>query len=407
MREMKDSGVEWIGEIPVDWNITKMKYIGQYINGYAFKPDDWSSQGKPIIRIQDLTGSNSSPNFYNGILPDKYLIKSDDILVSWAATLDVFIWKREEGWLNQHIFKAIPNCEMIDKNFFFWLVKVAMENMNHDNKHGIVMQHVTLAVFNNFSIPIPTKRIQKHIANYLDIKCAQIDTVTTKQQKIIEKLKAYKASFINEVINGIDGIKCHLGYIGIMKNGLNFSNTLVGEKFKFLGVGDFQDNFILDKFEMFSDIITTDEISEDYMLAEKDIIFVRSNGSKELVGRAVMVKNIDFPLTYSGFCIRFRNIRSDIIDNSYLLYFFRSLDFRKQLEKYSQGSNINNVNQELLSQIDFKFPDIELQRKSVCILDDKCKKIDTAIKNKENLVDKLTAYKKSLIYEVVTGKREV
>lgn len=158
---------------------------------------------------------------------------------------------------------------------------------------------------------------------------------------------------------------------------------------------------------MFSDIITVEKISEEYMLKDGDIIFVRSNGSKELVGRAVMVKNVNYPLTYSGFCIRFRNTRMDIIDSDYLLYFFRSLNFRKQLEKYSQGSNINNVNQELLSQIDFTFPNIELQRKVVCVLDAKCKKIDNIICNKAKLIDKLVDYKKSLIYEVVTGKREV
>jgi type I restriction enzyme S subunit len=193
----------------------------------------------------------------------------------------------------------------------------------------------------------------------------------------------------------------------IMPEASNFSSILEGVKIKFLGVGDFQDNFILDKLDMFSDIIIVDEISEEYMLKDGDIIFVRSNGSKELVGRSVMVKNVNYPLTYSGFCIRFRNTRMDIIDSNYLLYFFRSFDFRKQLEKNSQGSNINNVNQELLSQIDFTFPNIELQRKVVCVLDAKCKKIDNIICNKAKLIDKLVDYKKSLIYEVVTGKREV
>lgn len=164
---------------------------------------------------------------------------------------------------------------------------------------------------------------------------------------------------------------------------------------------------MLDDVDRFSNVNTTDKISEEYMLKNGDIIFVRSNGSKELVGRAVMVKNITYPLTYSGFCIRFRNTRIDIIDSYYLLYFFRSPTFRKQLEKYSRGSNINNMNQEILSQIEFIFPDMKTQKKAVCILDDKCDKIDTVISTKMKLIDKLTAYKKSLIYEAVTGKKEI
>lgn len=280
------------------------------------------------------------------------------------------------------------------------------EVFNHLGGNGVrsALNAKDLSIIPIVSIPA---YMQNCIANYLDEKCTKIEGIIALQQKSIEKLKAYKMSLINETVNSITGTKCHLGYIGTMKNGLNFSSILEGVKIKFLGVGDFQDNFILDKLDMFSDIIIVDEISEEYMLKDGDIIFVRSNGSKELVGRSVMVKNVNYPLTYSGFCIRFRNTRIDIIDSDYLLYFFRSFDFRKQLEKNSQGSNINNVNQELLSQIDFTFPNIELQRKVVCVLDAKCKKIDNIICNKAKLIDKLVDYKKSLIYEVVTGKREV
>ena len=122
-RKIVDSGVEWIGKIPQHWTTSKIKYIGQYVNGYAFKPEDWSDEGLPIIRIQDLTGSNANPNLYSGNLPQKYLVIKGDILVSWAATLDSFVWNRENGWLNQHIFKAIPNEELINKSYFFGYLK--------------------------------------------------------------------------------------------------------------------------------------------------------------------------------------------------------------------------------------------------------------------------------------------
>ena len=80
-RKMKDSGIEWIGEIPEGWEVSKLKYLGRYVNGYPFKPDDWGDKGKPIIRIQDLTGSNDSPNYYDGDIDAKYHIKNGDILV--------------------------------------------------------------------------------------------------------------------------------------------------------------------------------------------------------------------------------------------------------------------------------------------------------------------------------------
>jgi type I restriction enzyme S subunit len=259
----------------------------------------------------------------------------------------------------------------------------------------------------NYPIIVPPFNEQCRIVKYLDLKCSQIDAIIEKQQTIIEKLKEYKLSMINEVTNVKEGISCHLGFISQMKNGLNFTDTLEGIRIKFLGVGDFKQYFFLDNEEQFSTVITESDISEDYYLKDGDIVFVRSNGSKELVGRAVMVNNISFPLTYSGFCIRFRNIRPDIIDSRFLLYYFRSPDFRKQLEKYSQGSNISNMNQDLLSRMSFTIPSMEYQIDALEQLEIKCKKIDEKVDNTELFINKLLEYKKSLIYEVVTGKKEV
>ncbi|MDE5620262.1 MAG: restriction endonuclease subunit S, partial [Ruminococcus sp.] len=259
----------------------------------------------------------------------------------------------------------------------------------------------------NFIFPYLLLEEQKKISAYLDEKCTKIDTIISKQQKIIEKLKDYKLSRINEIVTNVDGIECHLGRISSMKNGLNFNMTLEGNKVKFLGVGDFKDYFILNEKEMFSEIIITEEIPQEYLLENGDIVFVRSNGSKELVGRAVMVENIDFALTYSGFCIRFRNTRTDLIDDKYLLYFFRSPYFRKQLEKYSQGSNISNINQVLLSQISIIIPSPDYQITSLETLGKLSSSIDSIITKKQALIEKLTEYKKSLIYEVVTGKKEM
>ena len=138
-----------------------------------------------------------------------------------------------------------------------------------------------------------------------------------------------------------------------------------------------------------------------------DIIFVRSNGSKELVGRAIMVDNIDFKVTYSGFCIRLRNKEPKKINSKFLLYFFRSDYFRNELQRLSQGSNISNINQDLLSHIKIPLVDIRFQESVVDFLDKKCTAIDTVIEQKQELIEKLTEYKKSLVYECVTGKKEI
>ena len=176
----------------------------------------------------------------------------------------------------------------------------------------------------------------------------------------------------------------------------------------FLGVGCFKDNMILSKVDDFADEHIDFEISEEYLLSNGDIVFVRSNGSKELVGRSIMVENIDYPVTFSGFCIRFRNMHTELVDNRFLLYYFRTTHFKQSLLKYSNDStNINNLNQEMLNAIYINAPVINEQKLLVKKLEKQVFVIDSLISEKESLINDLEAYKKSLIYEVVTGKRRV
>ena len=144
------------------------------------------------------------------------------------------------------------------------------------------------------------------------------------------------------------------------------------------------------------------------MLSNGDIVFVRSNGSKELVGRSIMVENIDYPVTFSGFCIRFRNMHAELVDNRFLLYYFRTTHFKQSLLKYSNDStNINNLNQEMLNAIRINAPVIDEQKLLVKKMEERVFVIDSLIAEKESLINDLEAYKKSLIFEVVTGKRRV
>ena len=88
---------------PEGWAETTLGMLGEYINGYAFKDELWSKTGRPIIRIQDLTGTRNTPNYFDGEIDEKYLVRRGDFLIAWSATLGAFIWHGSEAWLNQHI----------------------------------------------------------------------------------------------------------------------------------------------------------------------------------------------------------------------------------------------------------------------------------------------------------------
>lgn len=145
----------------------KLGDVATYINGYAFKPADYSLNGKQIIRIQDLTGNAYQTNNFAGELDDKYLVSSGDVLISWSASLGVFEWNKEEAWLNQHIFKVVFNKLPVDKRYFIHQARYVI-NKGAMLAHGATMRHLTKKVFESLPFSYPNRSEQLTIAKRLD-----------------------------------------------------------------------------------------------------------------------------------------------------------------------------------------------------------------------------------------------
>ena len=405
MRQMKNSGVEWIGRVPVEWNMKKGKYLYSVQAGYPFNSDHFTlDYGFPLIRIRDIT-SGEIGTYYRGEYSDDYIIRKGDCIIGMDGDFNARIWDNEDALLNQRCCRIVPHDSILLK-WIYYSLPYNLKSIN-DLAYSTTVKHLSNRDLLEMSVAYPTLDEQHIRVDYLDSKCSQIDSIIEKQESIIEKLKEYKNAFISEIISNATGVKCNLGLISHMKNGLNYEFSNEGEHIKILSVADFKDNYFIQSKDMFSDVLLDETVPDEYLLRNKDIIFVRSNGSKEMVGRAVMVDNIDYRLTYSGFCIRLRNIREDVIDTEYLLYYFRSPMFRAELEKYSQGSNINNISQVLLSNISIVIPSVKYQRFAIDTIKVTLDKINQMILEIEAVVRRLNDYKKSLIYEVVTGKKEV
>ena len=147
--------------------MAKLGDIATYINGYAFKPQDWSDEGVPIIRIQDLTGNSYQANRYNGEYAPKCEVNNGDVLISWSASLGVYVWHGEKAVLNQHIFKVVFDKETISKDFFVHQVGLILENAASD-AHGATMKHLTKPVFDALPFYLPPYEKQCEIAKILD-----------------------------------------------------------------------------------------------------------------------------------------------------------------------------------------------------------------------------------------------
>ena len=170
----------------------KLGDIATYINGYAFKPEQRGSEGLPIIRIQDLTGNAYDLGYYNGDYPKKVELNDGDVLISWSASLGVYLWNRGKALLNQHIFKVVFDKVEIDKFYFMYAVEYNLDKMSLKT-HGATMKHITKKDFDNVVIPYPDLDYQKEVA-YRLISLKGIIKKYQEQLDLLDEL--IKARFV-------------------------------------------------------------------------------------------------------------------------------------------------------------------------------------------------------------------
>lgn len=180
--------------IPYRWESVTVGDIGSYINGMAFKPEDWKDSGIPIVRIQNLTNPTAPFNYYDKPVENDVEISDGDVLISWSATLGVFKWTRGKAILNQHIFKAIPNSR-IDKEFFYYAISNQIEQMKKMT-HGTTMKHITKKPFLSTIVPLPSMPEQRRIAAIL----SKADDLIHKTNEIIEQTRRLKKGLLQRLL---------------------------------------------------------------------------------------------------------------------------------------------------------------------------------------------------------------
>ena len=173
-------------------NMIKLGDVATYINGYAFKPEDRGVVGLPIIRIQDLTGSAYDLGFYDGDYPKRIEINDGDVLISWSASLGVYVWNGGRALLNQHIFKVQFDKADIDKRYFVYAVRQKLAELTMKT-HGATMKHIVKKDFEETSIPYPSQKKQIEIGINLD-KIANIIAARKQQLELLDEL--VKARFV-------------------------------------------------------------------------------------------------------------------------------------------------------------------------------------------------------------------
>lgn len=228
----------------------------------------------------------------------------------------------------------------------------------NDNAYPSLKQ----SVIENYEIPFPKdKDVQLHIANIL----SKAENLIAQRKESIRLLDEFLKSTFLEMFG--DPFRNEKGWeinslsrFGSLKNGLNYTRSELGVNVRCLGVGDFKDYSKLTDIESLQVLNLTSEPNNEYYLNDGDLVFVRSNGNRELVGRCLLVYPRNEKVTFSGFCIRYR-IENKGLNPIFVSHLFRVPIFRTVMLQGGKGANIQNISQQTLEKLKIPTPPIELQ----------------------------------------------
>lgn len=327
-------------------------FLGEVCNLYQPKTIATScldSNGKYLVY-----GANGVIGKYN-----EYNHKFPEVLITCrGATCGTINISKPFSWINGNAMVVHPKEEnLLD---FAFLGKAVSAIDYSKVITGAAQPQITRANLQKVQIVIPTLVEQQTIVSELDAVQEMIDGYKAQ----IADLDALAQSifldmFGNVSMNDKSWNIIPMGKLGDFKNGLNYNKGEQGKSIKIIGVGDFQNIKSLSSFNDISSI-EVEHISEEYLLHNEDIVFVRSNGNKNLVGRCLEVYPNDAEVTFSGFCIRFR--KSVEISNKYLIALLTDSGFKKTHLLKSNGIGIQNINQKLLSSLPIPVPSADLQQ---------------------------------------------
>ena len=380
--------------------MAKLGDIATYINGYAFKPQDWSDEGIPIIRIQDLTGNSYQANRYNGEYASKYEVNDGDVLISWSASLGVYIWHGEKAVLNQHIFKVVFDKEKISKDFFVHQVGLILENAASD-AHGATMKHLTKPVFDALPFYLPPYEKQCEIAEVLDKVTSLISLRKQQLAKLDELVKARFVEMFGEPVSNpykfeVRSLQNMLddGIITYHLDGNHGSDYPRNEEFVESGVSYISANCIIDDTV---NLNLTKHLTEERaaklrkgIAQDEDVLFAHN----ATVGPVAILHTRETKVILGTSLTAYRCNKQRILP-SYLKAYMQSEGFVRQYTKDMKQTTRNQVPITAQRKYLFIVPPLSLQNRFASFVE----RIDQQKQTVQQSLEKLELMKKALMQE--------
>lgn len=424
-RAMKDSGVEWIGEIPKSWSTKKLKFCSNIITGNTPSKSNYDSyyseNGILWVKPDDLNDfvpiTNTKEKLTKLGSGIAKIVPEETSLICCIGSIGKLGFSNQKVAFNQQINAVCFNTSIVNKKFGFYFL-YTQESQHNFYANGNVLKILNSENHKRIQIPAPPLPEQQAIADYLDDKCAQIDNITATINEQIEVLKQYKKSVITEAVTkGLDhnapmkdsGVEwigqipekwevkpiytafsevVNKNYNGEVKTALRFSYGTIIPK----------ENFNSDEDDYVANTI------KNYTVVEPGNIVINGlNLNYDFVTKRVAIVN-DFGVITSAYITI--KPHTNKAYPKFMLYLLKSYDHCRAF--HGMGEGVRKIlNYSELKKNKVILPPISEQQAIADYLDDKCTKIDAVIADKHAQLETLAAYKKSLIYEYVTGKKSV
>ena len=410
MREMKDSGIDIVGEIPKSWKLERLRYLCDITTGNQ-DTQDADSDGEYDFYVRSPKIEKST----------KYSFDGEGILMAGdgAGAGRIFHHAYGKYAVHQRVY-IINNIRGIDSSFLFYYMSNIFPKLMDKGSAQSTVPSIRLPMLLNFTLALPDKKKQNLIADFLDTKCSEIDATAEDIQKEISLLEEYKKSVITEAVtkglnpdaemkdSGIAWIGdipkdweiIRIKNIGEYRNGLTYKPTdITDENTGILVLRS--SNIQAGKISLKDNVYVSTFVRNDLKVQKGDILICSRNGSRELVGKNAIIEDLQ-DVTFGAFMMIFR-----CDSPKYLYYILNSKVFSYYLGSFFT-STINQLTGSNFGNMKIVYVSNKLeQNKIVSYLDSKCSEIDAIIADKKRQRGILAEYKKSLIYEYVTGKKEV
>lgn len=429
MRDMKDSSIEWLGKIPDHWTITRIKNLFELRNERNFEAlEDVNLislyTDKGVVQHSDLEKTTGN----KAVTADGYkIVKKDDIVVNIILCWMGAVGRSDYDGVTSPAYDIYKPNKDTNSRYYHYLFRTPQFN-GECYRYGrgiMLMRWRTYSTeFRAISIPKPPADEQKKIVEFLDAKMIQVDTLIANVQAQIEKLKAYKQSMISEAVTkGLDPT------VPMKDSGVEWIGEITEThtifRLKYLlnspmqyGANESGDKFVEDsvRYIRITDITADGKLKDDennqylpmdaadgYILKDKDVLFARSGGT---VGKSFLYHEDYGTSAFAGYLIKAECDQSALLPE-YLIYYAQSSLYELWKNMIFIQATIQNIGANKYSNMEIPVPPIDEQATIVKYLEGKCFQIDRLIAIKQSKIEKLEQYKRSLIYEYVTGKREV